>query len=83
MDISNYKLKDLYTGTLVRVSTVEQLQEWLTKSYATLTDGQKEMIRCLRVSFENGDKDGIKWYGIACDLNIEPKRNKKTRRKRK
>lgn len=80
MDITHYKIKDMFGGNIVRVSTVEQLQEWLTKSYATLTDGQQEMIRCLGVSFEQGDEDGIKWYGAACDLVIEPK--KKTRRKK-
>lgn len=80
MDITHYKIKDMFGGNLVRVSTVEQLQEWLTKSYATLTEGQQEMIRCLGVSFEQGDEDGIKWYGATCDLVIEPK--KKTRRKK-
>lgn len=81
MDITHYKIKDMFGGNMVRVSTVEQLQEWLTKSYATLTEGQQEMIRKLGESFEQGDEDGIKWYGVACDLSIEPK--KKTRRKKK
>lgn len=80
MDITHYKIKDMFGGNMVRVSTVEQLQEWLTKSYATLTEGQQEMIRKLGVSFEQGGEDGIKWYGAACDLVIEPK--KKTRRKK-
>lgn len=81
MNITEYKIKDVFGGNLVRVSTVEELTQWLEKSYATLTDGQKEMIRCLGVSFEQGDEDGIKWYGVACDLVIEPK--KKTRRRKK
>lgn len=80
MVITNYKIKDMLGGGIVRVSTAEQLQEWLTNKYATLTEGQQEMIRCLGVSFEQGDEDGIKWYGAACDLAIEPK--KKTRRKK-
>ena len=80
MDITHYKIRDMFGGNIVRVSTVEQLQEWLKKSYATLTEGQQEMIRCLRESFEQGDEHGIKCYGAACDLMIEPK--KKTRRKK-
>lgn len=80
-DITPYKIKDVFGGNMIRVSTAEELSSWLEKSYATLTDGQREMIRCLQVSFETGDTEGIKWYGVACDLSIEPK--KKTRRKAK
>lgn len=80
MDITQYKIKDVFGGNLVRVNTLEQLREWLLKSYASLTEGQREMIRCLEVSFKNEDEDGIKWYGVACDLVIEPK--KKPRRRR-
>ncbi len=80
MDITHYRIRDMFGGNVVRVNTVEDLVAWLEKSYATLTEGQREMIRCLGVSFEQGDEDGIKWYGTACDLAIEPR--KKTRRKR-
>lgn len=80
-DITKYRIKDAFGGALIKESTAEDLALWLEKSYATLTDGQREMIRCLKISFEADDQPGIKWYGAACDLLIEPK--KKTRRKTK
>lgn len=80
MDITHYRIRDMSTGKILRVKDEQELSEWLRKSYATLTEGQQEMIRCLGVSFEQEDGEGIKWYGAACDLMIEPK--KKTRRKK-
>ena len=79
IDITTYKIKDIYTGKLLRIRDEIELSEWLTKSYATLTEQQAKMIQCLGVSFEQDDPEGIKWYGVACGLEITPK---KTRRKR-
>lgn len=81
VDLTRYTFKDMYTGKSVRASTAEGLREWLVNSYKTLTAGQQEMIRCLVVSFENEDDHGIKWYGVACGLEITQK--KRTRRKTK
>lgn len=80
-DLDAYKITDVYTGRVVRHKTPSDLTEFLLKAYATLTDGQRGMIRCLEDSFKQQDADGIKWYGAACGLNIEPR--KKTRRKAK
>lgn len=76
-DLTQYKIKDTYTGKLVRARDTEELAEWLSKSYATLTAGQREMIANLIQSFEDDDKYKIKWYGVACDLNIERKKKRK------
>lgn len=81
MDLTQYTIKDIYTGKLLKVSDEWELSDWLDKSYATLTEQQEQMIKCLAVSFESEDAHGIKWYGAACGLEITPK--KKTRRKAK
>lgn len=80
MDITHYKIKDMYTSKILRVKDEQELSEWLRKSYATLTEGQEYMINCLAESFVGEAMNGIKWYGAACGLEIEPK--KKTRRKK-
>lgn len=80
MDITTHKMVDIYTGKVLRYSTVDELLSWLKKSYATLTEQQEEMIKFLGISFESGDEQGIKWYGAACGLDITPK--KRTRRKK-
>lgn len=80
-DLTQLNIKDMYTGKLVRVSTREELTEWLNNSYATITQQQRDMIDCLEEALETDAEGGIKWYGAACSLIIEPK--KKTRRKTK
>lgn len=80
-DLTVYTIKDMYAGKILRVKDEQELSEWLRKSYATLTDGQEDMINCLAESFVGEDMDGIKWYGAACGLEITQK--KRTRRKTK
>lgn len=78
-DLTQLKIVDIYTGKIVRASTREGLREWLINSYKTLTEQQQSMIDCLDTVLELDDEFGIKWYGVACGLEITPK---KTRRKR-
>lgn len=80
VDVSQYKIVDIYTGKMLRCSTTEDLTEWLTRSYTTLTEQQEDMIKHLELSITTNDETGIKWYGVACGLEITPK--KKARRKR-
>lgn len=80
MDISHLKFKDAYTNRVLPVRTAGELEDWLVKSYATLTNGQKEMVQGLMTSLEQDDEQGIKWYGVACDLLIEPKKKVRKRR---
>ncbi len=78
-DLTQLKIVDIYTGKIVRASGRGDLKEWLTNSYKTLTEQQQTMIGCLDTVLELDDEFGIKWYGVACGLEITPK---KTRRKR-
>lgn len=78
-DLTQLKIVDIYTGKIVRARDREDLKEWLINSYKTLTESQQSMIDCLDTVLEIGDEFGIKWYGVACGLEITPK---KTRRKR-
>lgn len=80
MDITNYTIKDMYTSKILRVKDEQELSEWLRKSYATLTEGQEDMINCLVESFVGEAMNGIKWCGAACGLEITQK--KRTRRKK-
>ena len=80
VDVSQYRIRDAFTGATLRIKTSEDLRKWLIKSYATLTPGQRQMIDSLEQCLIDGDEYGIKWYGVACDLNIEPR--KKRRKKR-
>ena len=79
-DLTQLKIVDIYTGKIVRASGRGDLKEWLINSYKTLTEQQQSMIDCLDTVLELDDEFGIKWYGVACGLEITPK--KKTRRKR-
>lgn len=78
-DLTQLKIVDIYTGKIVRASNREYLKQWLIDSYKTLTEQQQSMIDCLDTVLELDDEFGIKWYGVACGLEITPK---KTRRKR-
>ena len=78
-DLTQLKIVDIYTGKIVRASGREDLKEWLVNSYRTLTEQQQSMIDRLDTVLELDDEFGIKWYGVACGLEITPK---KTRRKR-
>ena len=78
-DLTQLKIVDIYTGKIVRASGREDLKEWLVNSYRTLTEQQQSMIDFLDTVLEIDDEFGIKWYGVACGLEITPK---KTRRKR-
>ncbi len=78
-DLTQLKIVDIYTGKVLRVRTPVELTEWLKKSYKVLTPAIEADIVCLEMSFENDDDFCIKWYGVACGLEITPK---KTRRKR-
>lgn len=80
-DLTQLKIVDIYTGKIVRASGRGDLNDWLINSYKTLTEQQQSMIDCLDTVLELDDESGIKWYGAACSLTIEPK--KKTRRKSK
>lgn len=77
MRIDHYKIKDVYGGALVRESTSEGLTNWLKRSYTTLTNEQERMIDCLEESFEDGDAEAIKWFGVACGLEITKKKGRK------
>lgn len=79
-DLTQLKIVDIYTGKIVRARGKGDLKEWLTNSYKTLTEQQQSMIDCLDTVLELDDEFGIKWYGVACGLDIAPK--KKTRRKK-
>ena len=78
-DLTQLKIVDIYTGKIVRASGRGDLKEWLVNSYRTLTEQQQSMIDCLDTVLELDDEFGIKWYCVACGLEITPK---KTRRKR-
>lgn len=66
MAVTDWKLKDRFTGTLVRVSTTEQLDEWLRSRYATLMPDQE---RCIIRLCETLDADeDPKWWADACDI---------------
>lgn len=78
-DLTQLKIVDIYTGKIVRARGRGDLKEWLINSYKTLTEQQQSMIDCLDTVLELDDEFGIKWYGVACGLEITPK---KTRRKR-
>lgn len=80
-DTTHLRIRDAYTNRVLPVRTAGELEDWLVKSYATLTNGQREMVQGLMASLAQGDDEDIKWYGVACDLVIEAK--KKTRKKRK
>lgn len=79
-DLTQLKIVDIYTGKMIRASTREELSEWLTNSYKTLTDNTKADIICLDKSFEHDDGQAIKWYGAALGLEITPKKKRRSRK---
>ena len=79
-DISQYKITDIYTGTLVRVSTTEALQAWLMEKQATQTKQFHSQLNNLMDALEYGSEDYY-WHGVTLMLEIQPK--KKARRRTK
>lgn len=71
----DWKLKDVYTGSLVRVSTTEELEGWLRSRYATLTPEQERCIIRLCATLDEGQDP--KWWAAACGLSAERVKNKR------
>ena len=69
-DLSAWKIKDVYSGSLVRVRTAEELGLWLREKYVTLMPEQERCIIRLCATLAEGDDP--KWWAAACGLNIEP-----------
>lgn len=78
-DITQYKIKDVYTGALVKASTVDELHAWLIGKQVTQTEEFHRQLNLLCDKLEAGS--GYEWHAAALMLDIQPK--KKTRRKRK
>lgn len=79
MTALDFKIKDVYSGSLVRVSTVDSLREWLRDKYATLTPEQDRCIDGLCAALEEGEDPT--WWGAACGLTLEPAKKKGSRKK--
>ena len=76
--MSEFKIKDMYSGSLVRVKTSEDLHEWLTSKYATLMSEQERCIDGLKDALDNGADPT--WWGAACGLSIELAKKKRSRK---
>lgn len=79
MDLTEYKIKDMYTGRLVKVSTLGELSAWLWKSNATKSSALAGTIAGLCKAFE----EGTDYTGHAAANGLEITPVKKTRRKAK
>ena len=75
-DLTAYKIKDLYTGRLIKVKTVEELKQWLWDNNKTQSDALYGTIEGLVNVLEN-DQD-FKWYAAANMISMErPKGRRK------
>lgn len=75
MSVLDFKIRDVYSGTLVRVRTAGELEEWLRSRYATLLPEQERCIVRLCATLEEG-KDP-KWWAAACGLQVDPVKKKR------
>lgn len=74
----DFKIKDVYSGSLVRVRTTEELGDWLRGKYATLMPEQDRCITRLCEAIDEGEDPT--WWGAACGLTIEPVKKKRSRK---
>lgn len=72
MSLSDWKLKDRFTKTIIRVKSTADLDEWLRSRYATLMPEQERCIVRLCATLDAGEDP--KWWADACDIIVE--RNK-------
>lgn len=79
MDLTQYKIKDIYSGSVLRVSTMDDLRDWLMEKTVTKTDEFLRQIKLLGAALDSGGE--YKWHAVALGLEMEPK--KKTRRRTK
>lgn len=70
MGIVDFKLRDVYTGTLIRLRSTEDLKDWLVGKYATLMPEQLRCIEGLCAAFESGEDPT--WWAAACGIHTEP-----------
>lgn len=79
MDLTQYKIKDIYTNNLVRVSTPTELHDWLWDHHATKSESLGRTIRGLCEALMKGED----YTGHAAANGLEITPVKKTRRKAK
>lgn len=79
VDLVDFKVRDVYSGTLVRSRTGEDLKEWLLSKYVTLTSEQRRCIDGLCAALEEGTE--TRWWAAACGLTIEPAKKKRSKKK--
>lgn len=69
MSLADWKLKDRFTKTLIRVKDTAELDEWLRSRYATLMPEQERCIIRLCASLD--DDEDPKWWADACEIIVE------------
>lgn len=78
MSVPDFKITDKFTGTLVRVRTEDELEEWLRSRYASLMPEQERCIVRLCATLAEGSDP--MWWAAACDLVVEPVKKKRGRK---
>lgn len=73
-DITDLKIKDIYTGLQVRVSTPAELGDWLQAKHRTHSDSLTRTIDSLCDALEAGED--YKWHAAANGLEITAKKTR-------
>lgn len=72
------KFKDVYTGKPIPAQTVDDLEDWLRASYATLMPEQERCI--IRLCAELRDGNDPAWWAAACNITAETKKKRGARK---
>lgn len=79
VDLTQYRVKDIYTGKLIHAKTPQELGEWVINNTATKSDALLEGVAKLVAALENVEE--YKWHAAVNGLEITEKAKKRRNKK--